>query len=207
MVHRWFITSDNGTLNELYFDGRCPHDNPHNIGAAQPDDSDRKIQRKFTAERKKARDDLRHAQHLDKQRQKGHRVSWHHRALLHDFDSGQLYKKANDATKASGHGRIRNSDGSYTDIGGSCGGVTRTVLDKWIALVISMEDRIRNNDGIDDDIGGLCGGATRTIVDNWIAPVIPAIEAVESEYEPMMVQAEEDMVQAEEEDMEPDWGA
>ena len=118
--------------------------------------------------------------------------------LLDDLDSGQLRKKANDATKASGHGRIRNLDGSYIDIGGSCGGATRTVLDKWVAPVIPMEDRIRNNDGTDDDIGGLCGGATKTIVDNWIAPVIPAIEALESEDEPMMIQAEE-------EDMEPDW--
>ena len=51
--------------------------------------------------------------------------------VLEDFQSGELRRLANKATLSSGHGRLRNEDDSFLDIGGSTGGFVRTVLDDW----------------------------------------------------------------------------
>ena len=41
--------------------------------------------------------------------------------------------KVNRFTRISGNGRVRRSDGSFVDIGGSTGGYTRIVLYDWQA--------------------------------------------------------------------------
>ena len=46
-------------------------------------------------------------------------------------DAGTLLVEANNLTRISGNGRLRRSDGSFIDIGGSRGGYTRTVLYDW----------------------------------------------------------------------------
>ena len=51
-----------------------------------------------------------------------------------------LRKQANDATKAYGHGRIKHANGSFTDIGAETGGLTRTILDNWVAPVLPDAD-------------------------------------------------------------------
>ena len=47
------------------------------------------------------------------------------------YDDGTLLAEANRLTLISGNGRLRRSDGSFVDIGGSTGGYTRTVLYDW----------------------------------------------------------------------------
>ena len=42
-----------------------------------------------------------------------------------------LLNDANRLTLSSGNGRLRRSDGSFIDIGGSTGGYTRTLLYDW----------------------------------------------------------------------------
>ena len=49
-----------------------------------------------------------------------------------DFDNHSLRVAANDATRASGHGRIYNADGTYVDIGGSTGGYYRAVATDYV---------------------------------------------------------------------------
>ena len=44
------------------------------------------------------------------------------------YDNGTLLAEANRLTRISGNGRLRRSDGSFVDVGGSTGGFTRTVL-------------------------------------------------------------------------------
>ena len=51
--------------------------------------------------------------------------------LLALYDAGTLLAVANRLTRISGNGRLRRSDGSFVDIGGSTGGYTRTVLYDW----------------------------------------------------------------------------
>jgi hypothetical protein len=89
----------------------------------------------------KCRGDLRLASSLAHQRQSGRtRFSDYEVTLLLDLDSDQLRKLANNATKAYGHGRIKHANGSFTDIGAATGGLTRTILDNWVAPVLSVAD-------------------------------------------------------------------
>ena len=60
--------------------------------------------------------------------------------LLADLDNGRLRTAANHAVKAFGHGRVKMSDGSFIDIGRNCGGMTRTVLDDYVPLVVPSSD-------------------------------------------------------------------
>ena len=53
--------------------------------------------------------------------------------LLALYDAGTLLAEANRLTRISGNGRLRHSDGSFVDSGGSTGGYTRTVLYDWQA--------------------------------------------------------------------------
>ena len=51
--------------------------------------------------------------------------------LLELYDAGTLLADANRLTRISGNGRLRPSDGSFVDIGGSTGGYTRVALYDW----------------------------------------------------------------------------
>ena len=51
--------------------------------------------------------------------------------LLKQYDSGELLREVNRLTLLSGNGRLRRSDGSHVDIGGSTGGWTRKTLYGW----------------------------------------------------------------------------
>ena len=53
--------------------------------------------------------------------------------LLALYDAGTLLSEANRLTRISGNGRLRHSDASFVDIGGSTGGYTRTMLYDWQA--------------------------------------------------------------------------
>ena len=61
----------------------------------------------------------------------GTALSTHQQDLLELYDDGTLLAEANHLTRISGNGRLRRSDGSFIDIGGSTGGYTRTVLYDW----------------------------------------------------------------------------
>ena len=99
--------------------------------AKQLDDDERNEQRMLTAKAVKCRGELRWAQNFSRKRQHSQisELSHPNKILIEELNSGELQKRANDATEKSGHGRIRNSDGTYTDIGGSTQGTTRTILD------------------------------------------------------------------------------
>ena len=72
---------------------------------------------------------------------KGHtRFTSSQRTLLADLDSGRLRIAANDAVKAFGHGRLKMADGSFNDLGQHCGGMTRTILDDWVPIVVPPSD-------------------------------------------------------------------
>ena len=47
------------------------------------------------------------------------------------YDAGTLVAEANRLILMSGNGRLRRSDGTFVDMGGSTGGYTRTVLYDW----------------------------------------------------------------------------
>ena len=62
--------------------------------------------------------------------------------LLALYDAGSLLAEANRLTRMSGNGRLRRSDGSSVNIGGSTGGHTRTVLDDWQAPDVAEFDPV-----------------------------------------------------------------
>ena len=53
------------------------------------------------------------------------------RELINKLRDGTLVRQANQLTRESGHGRILRADGSFVDIGGSTGGIVRTILYDW----------------------------------------------------------------------------
>ena len=53
------------------------------------------------------------------------------RQVVADYRSGELLRQANNLTMTSGHGRLKQEDGSFIDIGGSTGGFVRIALDDW----------------------------------------------------------------------------
>ena len=84
----------------------------------------------LTNKAKRARDQLRNAQRLQRHKANGRtNFKKHEWALLEDLASGKLLDAANDATRASGHGRIKNRDGSIQDITPHGGGIVRKALD------------------------------------------------------------------------------
>ena len=98
----------------------------NSVDAPQPDVTEPDSQRKLTAKAVQCRGTLRWAHHLDRKRKRGDRdLSDQDMTLLDDFDTGKLRKQANNATTASGHGRIRFADGGYVDIGAEVGGAAR----------------------------------------------------------------------------------
>ena len=62
--------------------------------------------------------------------------------LLALYDAGTLLAEANRLTRISGNGRLRRSDGSFVDIGGSTGGYTRSVLYDWQAPDVTEFDPV-----------------------------------------------------------------
>ena len=66
--------------------------------------------------------------------------------LLALYDDGTLQREANRLTRISGNGRLRRSDGSFIDTGGSTGGYTRTVLYDWTAPDVTEFDFVDPND-------------------------------------------------------------
>ena len=122
-----------------------------NVGASQPDvsnagasqfglsNSDEHLKRE--AQTVNAKGDLRWAMHLARRRAAGKtKFTYSQMKLLADLDSGHLRTAANHAVKAFGHGRVKKIDGSFIDIGTNCGGMTRTVLDDWVPLVVPSSD-------------------------------------------------------------------
>ena len=110
-----------------------------NVVASQPDVV--ASQQELKANAVKCRADLRWAGSLDKKRQSGFSKFTHYEMkVLSDFDSDKLRKQANEATKASGHGRLKNADGTFIDIGAETGGLTRTILDNWVPPDFPSED-------------------------------------------------------------------
>ena len=78
----------------------------------------------------KARDRLRYAETLRRSQQVGRRrFSAQEQAELALLADGSLLTQANDATRRSGFGRIKNEDGTYEDIAPHGGGIVRTILD------------------------------------------------------------------------------
>ena len=61
--------------------------------------------------------------------------------LLALYDALTLLDEANRLTRISGNGRLRRSDGSFVDIGGSTGGYARTVLYDWQAPDVTEFER------------------------------------------------------------------
>ena len=53
--------------------------------------------------------------------------------VLQQWDMGQLRYLLNTAILALGHGRLQNARGEYLEIGGSTGGGSRRILDRWQA--------------------------------------------------------------------------
>ena len=144
----WGIVSFSGRFDANYLEtvqGARPRGS---VGASQPDDQDNTPQEK-TKIANKHRGTLRWAEHLDRIRTANkRRFSNDELQLLHDFDSGELLRQANDATRASGHGRLRSEDGTFQDIGASTGGLLRTVLDNWRPPVLEDEGEVRED--VDD---------------------------------------------------------
>ena len=64
-------------------------------------------------------------------REKARPLNLEQRQLLHEYQSGELRRQANQLTIISGHGRLRKDDESFVVIGGSTGVFVRTVLDGW----------------------------------------------------------------------------
>ena len=96
-------------------------DNSTQTVAATPD---------LTNQARKARDRLRCAISLQREKSKGRKYfkdnEW---ALLEDLTSGKLHKAAEDATRKSRYGRIKKQDGTFEDIAPHGGGIVRRVLD------------------------------------------------------------------------------
>ena len=58
--------------------------------------------------------------------------SSHQQRLLERLESGELLWRMNSAVGKWGHGRLETPDGAHcVHIGGSTGGLTRELLDKW----------------------------------------------------------------------------
>ena len=61
-------------------------------------------------------------------------------AVLAEYRSDELRKRANELTHRSGNGRLKREDESFVDIGGSTGGFVRTVLDDWVPPDLNLGD-------------------------------------------------------------------
>ena len=127
----WDIISFSGKLDAEFLEQGLSTQATASADASQLGDEDN-VPKERTRLAHKAREDLRWAEHLARAKAEGRtRFTRQDQYFLAELANGNLLRKANDATRASGHGRLRKSDGTYEDIGGSTGGLTRTVLDNW----------------------------------------------------------------------------
>ena len=136
----WGIVSFTGRFQANYLEtvqGARPRGS---VGAPQPDDQDNTPQEK-TKIANEHRGTFRWAEHLDRIRTANKRsFSNAELQLLHEFDIGELLREANDATRASGHGRLRSEDGSFQDDCSSTGSLLRTLLDDWKPSTLQYVD-------------------------------------------------------------------
>ena len=101
-----------------------------NDGSTQTVEGNREPTQDLTRTAQKARDRLRYAESLRRSQQAGRRrFSAQEQAELALLADGSLLTQANDATRRSGFGRIKNEDGTYEDIAPHGGGIVRTILD------------------------------------------------------------------------------
>ena len=89
-------------------------------------------QRRLKRNAIEAKYNLRQGRHLAKAADRGARLGPAELAMVQAFESGELRRRANDAVKGFGHGRLHAADGSYLDIGGNTGGRTRRLLDSYV---------------------------------------------------------------------------
>ena len=76
--------------------------------------------------------------------------------VLDQYRSGWLRKEANKRALWSGHGRLKRGDDSFVDIGGSTGGLVRTVLDDWGPPDLTDFD---GDSLLGEDLDRVCGEA------------------------------------------------
>ena len=88
-------------------------------------------QKKKTSAAVEARANVRHAKKLEHRWRDGRQLTPNQVSLVTRLRDGTLVEEANRLTEASGHGRLRRTDGTFVDIGGSTGGFTRAVLYDW----------------------------------------------------------------------------
>ena len=111
----------------LSFSGRWDPDFFANLPAPEQPES----QKESTRAAKNARSQLRLAEKYDALNKRKKWLSDEQHALLAKLHDGTLLQEANRLTKISGHGRLKRTDGTSVDIGGSTGGLTRAVLYNW----------------------------------------------------------------------------
>ena len=137
----WHLVSFTGKFDVAFL---TPAGQGGNVRASQPDAEQMNEAQRLTEVAQKARARLRYAEHLARKRASGRlfrhatyanmhgEITPKIQKLLNEFDNGVLLAQANEATKKSGHGRIKQTDGSFKDIGSNTGGLTRTILDGWV---------------------------------------------------------------------------
>ena len=102
---------------------------PQPVGAPPPETVD--ACRAHVNEARQWRRALSHAEALHARRLK----NWwwicftlQEQAILDSYDNDELRRQANEATRLAGWGRIKNSDGSWTDLKRHDGGIVRKLL-------------------------------------------------------------------------------
>ena len=99
--------------------------------APEPTGEPTEEQRQNTCAAVEARADVRLARKYKHLKAKHYWLYPHQLELVSKLDDGTLEAEAARLTQISGHGRFRQADGSFVDIGGSTGGFTRAVLTDW----------------------------------------------------------------------------
>ena len=132
------------------------------VSAAQPADMQRDLQRDLKTAAYQARQQLYNGERLKRKQDDGRRLNRKEKVILAQLNSGKLLRDANTATRLHGHGRVKNEDGSFEDIGPNTRGLTRTVLDnmEWFEASSSDEDAADDeaNDG-DSDVPDWSGAS------------------------------------------------
>ena len=124
----WFMVSFTGKFQAKFLQRAVPPAPPP-------------VTKALTRAAVQARDRLRWAQSLRRMQEKGRkRFTGHEMAGLHALAAGTLLKEANEATRASGRGRIRNEDGTFEDIAPHHGGIVRTLLDHVLPTEADDDD-------------------------------------------------------------------
>ncbi len=128
----WTLVSFSGNF-EPSFLKRAQTYKPQEVtsgGAAQP--AAWNPSKDSTHAAKQARALLRQGENLARKAESGRPLKPWEQDMVRELNSGNLRHRANEATRLSGFGRIRNEeDGTMEDLGPNTGGLTRTVLDQW----------------------------------------------------------------------------